>query len=400
MSRMTPNNARRVESVQWLPAERLGQFNVDATLRAWLIGKGLITLRMRAACGERFGLRQVEQWTGLLEGALQAALRVADHAGLFREVELCCARSGLGVCTDRHSGLHTVRASMACRARRCLAQRDAARAFRRRAQLLRVRVAAGRGALERAGAARGGSRALGRVGSALANSAARRAAAGAGSVFARHGPLLRAVRACSCRAPASNLRRSSLSAGDGSLTGCAFTRGPPTSCPKSWAPCRTILQLTRLDRPIGIWLLLWPTLWAVWIAGRGKPQAASVRHFRRRNGAHAIGRLRDQRLRGSQLRSACQTHQGSPAGRRPNIHRRGADPVRRTVLGGAGAGAAVEQIHPAAGGARRLSRGELPIRQAFPVRAAALPGADLRLGNPDGVRGAARARAARGAVCC
>jgi 4-hydroxybenzoate polyprenyltransferase len=31
------------------------------------------------------------------------------------------------------------------------------------------------------------------------------------------------------------------------------------------------IKLTRLDRPIGIWLLLWPTLWAVWIAGRGKP---------------------------------------------------------------------------------------------------------------------------------
>jgi 4-hydroxybenzoate polyprenyltransferase len=31
------------------------------------------------------------------------------------------------------------------------------------------------------------------------------------------------------------------------------------------------IRLTRLNRPIGIWLLLWPTLWAVWIAGRGKP---------------------------------------------------------------------------------------------------------------------------------
>jgi 4-hydroxybenzoate polyprenyltransferase len=29
--------------------------------------------------------------------------------------------------------------------------------------------------------------------------------------------------------------------------------------------------LMRLDRPIGIWLLLWPTLWALWIAGGGKP---------------------------------------------------------------------------------------------------------------------------------
>jgi 4-hydroxybenzoate polyprenyltransferase len=32
-------------------------------------------------------------------------------------------------------------------------------------------------------------------------------------------------------------------------------------------------RLMRLDRPIGIWLLLWPTLWAVWIASRGKPSA-------------------------------------------------------------------------------------------------------------------------------
>ena len=33
------------------------------------------------------------------------------------------------------------------------------------------------------------------------------------------------------------------------------------------------VELTRLNRPIGIWLLLWPTLWAVWIAGRGSPDA-------------------------------------------------------------------------------------------------------------------------------
>src|SRR5690606_24757477 len=28
-------------------------------------------------------------------------------------------------------------------------------------------------------------------------------------------------------------------------------------------------QLMRLDRPIGTWLLLWPVLWALWIAGEG-----------------------------------------------------------------------------------------------------------------------------------
>lgn len=31
------------------------------------------------------------------------------------------------------------------------------------------------------------------------------------------------------------------------------------------------IQLTRLHRPIGILLLLWPTLWGVWIAGAGRP---------------------------------------------------------------------------------------------------------------------------------
>ncbi len=33
------------------------------------------------------------------------------------------------------------------------------------------------------------------------------------------------------------------------------------------------IQLMRLDRPIGIYLLLWPTLWAVWIASEGLPSA-------------------------------------------------------------------------------------------------------------------------------
>src|SRR5690606_25463822 len=40
---------------------------------------------------------------------------------------------------------------------------------------------------------------------------------------------------------------------------------------------RTRLQeywrLTRMDRPIGIFLLLWPTLWCLWIAAEGWPDA-------------------------------------------------------------------------------------------------------------------------------
>ena len=32
-------------------------------------------------------------------------------------------------------------------------------------------------------------------------------------------------------------------------------------------------QLMRIDKPIGIWLLLWPTLWALWISADGSPDA-------------------------------------------------------------------------------------------------------------------------------
>jgi 4-hydroxybenzoate polyprenyltransferase len=34
---------------------------------------------------------------------------------------------------------------------------------------------------------------------------------------------------------------------------------------------RDFIELARLHKPIGIWLLLWPVLWAVWIAGASHP---------------------------------------------------------------------------------------------------------------------------------
>ncbi len=39
---------------------------------------------------------------------------------------------------------------------------------------------------------------------------------------------------------------------------------------------REYALLMRLDRPIGAFLLLWPTLWALWLAGRGQPQKKVV----------------------------------------------------------------------------------------------------------------------------
>ncbi len=39
---------------------------------------------------------------------------------------------------------------------------------------------------------------------------------------------------------------------------------------------RQYALLMRLNKPIGIFLLLWPTLWALWIAGEGTPDAGVV----------------------------------------------------------------------------------------------------------------------------
>jgi len=39
------------------------------------------------------------------------------------------------------------------------------------------------------------------------------------------------------------------------------------------------IRLMRLNKPIGVFLLLWPTLWALWIAGHGKPDVKIVLIF-------------------------------------------------------------------------------------------------------------------------
>ena len=46
-----------------------------------------------------------------------------------------------------------------------------------------------------------------------------------------------------------------------------------------WPQWRDWVALTRLDKPIGSYLLLWPTLWALWIAGNGQPHTHLVLIF-------------------------------------------------------------------------------------------------------------------------
>lgn len=45
--------------------------------------------------------------------------------------------------------------------------------------------------------------------------------------------------------------------------------------PRAW----DFIQLMRWDRPIGIYLLLWPTLCSLWIAGQGRPETLNILIF-------------------------------------------------------------------------------------------------------------------------
>ena len=45
----------------------------------------------------------------------------------------------------------------------------------------------------------------------------------------------------------------------------------PNFAPELASQLRNYGKLMRIDKPIGIWLLLWPTLWALWLAGEGNP---------------------------------------------------------------------------------------------------------------------------------
>lgn len=45
----------------------------------------------------------------------------------------------------------------------------------------------------------------------------------------------------------------------------------PNFAPEVINQLRNYGKLMRINKPIGIWLLLWPTLWALWLAGEGSP---------------------------------------------------------------------------------------------------------------------------------
>ena len=52
-----------------------------------------------------------------------------------------------------------------------------------------------------------------------------------------------------------------------------------TALDKHWPQWRPWVQITRLDKPVGSYLLLWPTFWALWIAAEGVPSIANLLIF-------------------------------------------------------------------------------------------------------------------------
>jgi 4-hydroxybenzoate polyprenyltransferase len=50
-----------------------------------------------------------------------------------------------------------------------------------------------------------------------------------------------------------------------------FDKEGTAGVPRWRSRLREYARLMRIDRPIGIWLLLWPVLWALWISANGRP---------------------------------------------------------------------------------------------------------------------------------
>lgn len=73
----------------WLPAERLGQASIAGNVRSYMIGKGLLTHRLKEVCGRAFTLRLVDLSSGLLNPQQRAMLN-NDSAGLIREAKMYC----------------------------------------------------------------------------------------------------------------------------------------------------------------------------------------------------------------------------------------------------------------------------------------------------------------------
>ena len=61
--------------------------------------------------------------------------------------------------------------------------------------------------------------------------------------------------------------------------------------PELYSKLPAFAELTRANKPVGIYLLLWPTISALWIAEEGFPRFSLLFIFCGWNRAHALGWL-------------------------------------------------------------------------------------------------------------
>ena len=163
---------------------------------------------------------------------------------------------------------------------------------------------------------------------------------------------------------------------------------------------REYARLMRLDRPIGIWLLLWPVLWALWISANGHPDERIFVLF-------VIGTF--------VMRSAgCVMNDFADREFDPHVRRTADRPLAKQSVSPAEALAlfararhrragAADPAQPPDAGARADRRGarrHLSVPEALLRAAAGLPRARVRLVGADGrsPRRPASCRRSRG--CC
>ena len=143
----------------------------------------------------------------------------------------------------------------------------------------------------------------------------------------------------------------------------------------------------RLHRPIGAFLLLWPTLWALWMAAEGPASRGHPRRVRTRGLGHAGGRMRHQRLRGSQARPAGRTDPRPATRRRDSAPRRSARDLRRPRGRRARPRPDPQLAYGRARGSRRGACRGLSVSQASDPPAPGLAWVGIRLGHSNGLRG-------------
>ena len=144
-------------------------------------------------------------------------------------------------------------------------------------------------------------------------------------------------------------------------------------------------RLIRLDKPIGALLLLWPTLWAVWIAASGRPRPEVVVIFvmgtiLMRSAGCAINDWADRDFDGKVARTRDRPLAAGEIA-----------PKEALAVGAALAACAfcfvlfLNRYRDPAVGRRAGDRRRLPVRQAVPAAAAARPEHRLQLRHSDGL---------------